>query len=201
MAGQQRTELEGTFTTRTDADGRWWVRPALHLHFGILAPDAMPGFGDEMVFTTAAGERLTVAPEAHRRSEAPSPLRNEPALTPRPWFARALPTFGLTIGGGQRFSAHVGGVLLLWRLVLGIRGDVRAGTSGAGAGVALVLFPFVELGATWLRPWDERQATQLGPELALDLFNLRLSFAVLAPTEGPGWDSRSLVVGVGWGFL
>jgi hypothetical protein len=200
-----RGEPYNRVKTRTDSDGRWLVRGATVLRFGVPAADGLPAWLDEYTFSAPDGRTLGCrTPDIYpRRHEPETPLRVEWDPWP-PWSVTVLPVFGVTAGAAQTVAAHAGGMVMAGRRAVGVglRAAAEVGATGAGASAALVvasgaLQPMLalEIGARYLRPWAHiGTGAWLAPEVALDFFNLR--FSVGASTE-----PRRASFGIGWGFF
>jgi hypothetical protein len=138
-------------------------------------------------------------------------------LSGRPRDVYLVPTLGGTLGAGQTISGHLGGALIVQLTEIseivggGVHAHADAGNRDFGATAGLVFVPVAltapcvafELNARYLRPWraDVARRSESGPEVAVDLFNLRLSLTALAADAGAGPEARAYFLGIGLGYF
>jgi hypothetical protein len=128
-----------------------------------------------------------------------------------------VPTLGGTLGAGQTISGHLGGALIVELTEIseivggGLHAHVDAGNQDFGATAGLLFVPVFltmpciafELNARYLRAWrpDVAHRPASGPEVAVDLFNLRLSLSALAADASTSLGARSYFLGIGLGYF
>jgi len=215
MPGYFKESLVRTSVIKTDSDGRWSVPGRTTLRFALPVPE-MPTFGDELSIHAAGMAPLHVSlifgHDTRRAEEEASAMRVTWDGRP-PWSLVTLPSFGIAGGAGQKFAAHVGGMIIAGRAQLGtgVRGEIGAGINAASAAAGIVAIPFrptmpilgIELNGRYMRPWssDGGRRAEWGPEIGFNFASWRLTATALGPGVLAPLRDRRVVIGFGWGYF
>lgn len=211
VPGRAKDGLVHDLTTTTDEHGRFTVRGRAALTFTILGIPEGPAYADEYRFRATGRPELIISPLEREPDRTAAEMRV--AFDDRPPLsAYVVPVFGVTAGGSQGFSGHLGAAVLIGRhhRAAGPRVEVELGKRKLGGAVGLTFvhccrstlpFPAFELNGRYSRDVEGGHASESGPELAVNLLFLRFTVAALGESVAAPVRDRRFVFGVGYGYF